>query len=137
MIGFFLLTAPIFGVVALGWGAARMRIIPAHSLEALGAFSFRFALPALAFRLIAIQPLNRVFDTTFFMGYLAGGSLLFAIVFGLGGGLKRDRLASAAARATTATVSNVGFLGPPIVLAFSVSAEQALLPWPSLSKSCC
>jgi hypothetical protein len=38
MIDFFWLTAPIFGVVALGWGATRMRIMPAHSLEALGVF---------------------------------------------------------------------------------------------------
>lgn len=118
MIGFFLLTSPIFGVVALGWGATRTRIMSARSLDALGAFSFRFALPALVFRLIAIQPLNRVFDATFFAGYLASGSLLFGIMLGFGLYLERGGLASAAARATTATVSNVGFLGPPIVLTF-------------------
>jgi predicted permease len=118
MIGFFLLTAPIFGVVALGWSATRMRLVSAASLEALGAFSFRFALPALVFRLIALQPLNRVFDGAFFAGYLASGSLLFSIVFGLSCYRRRRTLASAAARATTATVSNVGFLGPPIVLTF-------------------
>ena len=118
MIGFFLLTAPIFGVVALGWGATRMRMMSASSLDALGAFSFRFALPALVFRLIAVQPLNRAFDPAFFAGYLTSGSLLFFIVLGLGWYPKRDRLASVAARATTSTVSNVGFLGPPIVLTF-------------------
>jgi malonate transporter and related proteins len=118
MIGFFLLTAPIFGVVALGWGAMRMRIMSAPSLDALGAFSFRLALPALVFRLIAVQPLNRVFDPTFFAGYLASGGLLFCIVFGLGRYLYRDRVASAAAHATTAAVGNLGFLGPPIVLTF-------------------
>ncbi|MEH2510545.1 malonate transporter [Nitrobacteraceae bacterium AZCC 1564] len=118
MIGFFLLTVPIFGVVALGWGATRMRMMSADSLEALAAFSFRFALPALVFRLIAVQPLNRVFDVTFFAGYLASGSLLFSIVFGMSCYRKRSGLASAAARATTATVSNVGFLGPPVVLTF-------------------
>ncbi len=118
MIAFFLLTAPIFGVVALGWGATRTRIMSASSIDALGAFSFRFALPALVIRLIAVQPLNSVFNTTFFAGYLASGALLFAIVFGISCAVKRGKFASAAARATTATVSNVGFLGPPIVLTF-------------------
>lgn len=118
MIAFVLLSLPIFGVVALGWAAMRTRLAPPGALDALGAFAFRFALPALVFRLIAGQPLGRSFNAVFYGGYLASGGLIFAFVFGLSRILDRQAVAAAGARATTTTVSNLGFLGPPLMLAF-------------------
>jgi len=109
---------PIFGVVLLGWAATRGGITPAAALDALGIFSFRFALPALLFRLIARQSLDHSFNLTFYGGYLASGLLIFALVFGVSLALDRRAVASAGAHATTATFSNLGFLGPPLILAF-------------------
>jgi predicted permease len=117
VIAFVLLSLPVFGVVALGWAAARASLAPPGALDALGAFSFRFALPALVLRLVAEQPLDRAFNPAFYGGYLASGSIVFALVFGLSQLLDRQALTSAA-RATTTTVSNLGFLGPPLMLAF-------------------
>lgn len=117
MINFVLLSVPIFGIIALGWAATRARAVSSSALDALGAFSFRFALPALVLRLIAIQPLDRSFNGTFYGGYLASGSLVFALVFGLSYSLGRQTASTAGARATTASVSNLGFLGPPLMLA--------------------
>lgn len=118
MIGFFLLCVPIFGTIALGWAATKARFTSPAALDALGAFSFRFALPALVMRLIASEPLSRVFDPVFFFGYLASGSLVFALTFGVVRLVQRHDVAVAGAQATTATVSNLGFVGPPIMLAF-------------------
>lgn len=118
MITFVLLSLPIFGVVALGWAATRMQLVTAGALDALAGFSFRFALPALVFRLVATQSLGRSFNGIFYAGYLASGSLIFAFVFGFERILARQNPAVAGAGATTATVSNLGFLGPPLVLAF-------------------
>jgi malonate transporter len=118
MIDFVLLSLPIFGVIALGWAAVRARVTAPEALDALGAFAFNFALPALVFRLIAGQPFGRSFNPVFYAGYLASGGLLFAVVFGLSRILGRRAAATAGARATTTTVSNVGFLGPPLMLAF-------------------
>jgi len=123
MIAFLLSSLPIFGIVALGWAAIRMQLAPPSLRDALGAFSFRFALPALVFRLIAGQPLGRSFDPIFYVGYLASGGLIFALVFALSlifdrPACDRQAIAAAAARATTTTVSNLGFLGPPLMLAF-------------------
>ena len=115
---FFLLCLPIFAVVALGWAAAKMRFVPAGGTDALGAFSFRFALPALVLRLIAGGPLGQSFNPRFFVGYLASGSLIFTLMFIISHLVQRRAAATAGARATTATVSNLGFLGPPIVLTF-------------------
>jgi malonate transporter len=118
MIAFALLSLPIFGVVALGWAAIRTRVVTPGAIDALGAFSFYFALPALVFRLIASQPLDLSFNPVFYGGYLASGGLIFALVFGLSRTLGRQAVGIAGARATTTTVGNLGFLGPPLVLAF-------------------
>jgi predicted permease len=118
MIGFALLSLPIFGVVGLGWLAMWLRLTSPHALDALGAFSFRFALPALVFRLVAGQPLGRSFNPVFFAGYLAAGGLMFAAVFALSRVLDKQSAAAAGAHATTAAVGNLGFLGPTLMLAF-------------------
>jgi malonate transporter len=118
MIAFLLLSLPIFGVVALGFLATRAGFATQGALDALGFFSFRFALPALVLRLIAGQPLGRSFDPAFFGAYLASGGAIFALTLGLSMLLARCGIAEAAAWATTATVGNLGFLGPPLMLAF-------------------
>jgi malonate transporter len=118
MINFALLCLPIFGVVGLGWVAAQARLATSGLLDGLGAFSFRFALPALVFRMIAGQPLDRSFNALFYGGYLASGCLIFILIFGLSRILSQRSTAAAGAHATTATVSNLGFLGPPLGLAF-------------------
>lgn len=116
MIGFLLLSLPVVAIVVLGWAAVRFGWVSPEAGQALGAFSFRFALPALVLRLVASQPLAASFDPAFFGGYLASGSLVFALVFAASSRAGRPG-PIAAARATTATVSNLGFLGTPIVLA--------------------
>jgi predicted permease len=73
MIAFVLLSLPIFGVVALGRIATRMRLAPAGAIDALSAFAFYFALPALVLKLIAGRPLDRSFNPVFYSGYLASG----------------------------------------------------------------
>lgn len=118
MTDFLLLSFPVFGLVALGWAATWRDFADADALRALSGFSFRFALPALVFRMIAGQPLGHTFNPLFYGGYLASGTFVFLLVFGLSYFFGRSALAAAGARASTATVSNLGFLGPPLMLAF-------------------
>ncbi|MBI1218514.1 MAG: hypothetical protein GC186_08195 [Rhodobacteraceae bacterium] len=118
MIDFILLSLPVFGVVALGWLAMHLELTTAEALGALSLFSFRFALPALVFRLISSQPLGNSFNPLFYGGYLLSGGLVFSAVLGIGHFVGRQPLATASARASTATVSNLGFLGPPLMIAF-------------------
>lgn len=115
MISFLLLCTPVFALVALGWVAIAARLMPHSAIDVLGSFSFRFALPALVFQLIGREPLANLFEPAFFVGYLASGCLLFAFTFVA---FRKAQQARASARATTATVSNLGFLGPPLILAF-------------------
>jgi len=118
MISFFLLSLPIFAVIGVGWAATRTRLVAQGALDALNAFSFRFALPALLLRLIAGQPLRQSFNPEFYTGYLASGAIIFVLVLGTSRVVAARDLSTAAAHATTATVSNLGFLGPPLMLAF-------------------
>lgn len=118
MIGFFLLSLPVFGVIGMGWAATRAHLLAAGALDALNVFSFRFALPALVLRLIAGQPLRQSFNPAFYAGYLASGVAVFMVVLGVSRLSAVSTVAASGAYATTATVSNLGFLGPPLMLAF-------------------
>lgn len=118
MIAFALLSLPVFGVLVLGWIAVRSRLADAKTIEVLASFSFRFALPALVLRLIASQPLERSFNPGFFCGYLASGALVFLVVFGARLIAMPRGTAEAGACAAAASVSNLGFLGPPLMLAY-------------------
>src|SRR5882672_4059810 len=118
MVKFFLLSLPIFAVIGVGWAATRTRLVAQGALDALSAFSFRFALPALLVRLIADHPLRQSFNPEFYTGYLASGAIIFVLVFGTSCIVAARGPSTAGAHATTATVSNLGFLGPPLVLAF-------------------
>jgi predicted permease len=134
MIAFALLSLPMFGIVALGWAATWLHLVPSDALNALGTFSFRFALPALVFQLIASQPIGRLFNPIFYGGYLASGGFLFALVFGLSCLLQKNAIAAAGAHATTTTVSSLGFLGLPLVLAFLGQRATGPLAMASLAE---
>jgi len=122
MIGFFLLSLPVFGVIGVGWAATRAHLLASGALDTLNVFSFRFALPALVLRLIAGQPLRQSFNPAFYAGYLASGVVVFMLVLGVSrltaASTVASTVAAAGAHATAATVSNLGFLGPPLMLAF-------------------
>ncbi len=117
MIDFFLLSLPIFGIVAAGWAAASLGWVPAGTIDILGIFSVRFAVPALIASLISTQPLSVSFDTQFYFGYLFCGLNIFFMVFFISRVVNKNT-SIAAAHATTASLGNLGFLGPPIMLAF-------------------
>lgn len=111
------LTLPIFGLIGLGWTATRIRLTPPAALDALSAFAFRFALPALVFRLVGSRPPADSVNPAFYGGYLLGGTVVFGLAFVVSR-LLDGGAASAGAGATAATVGNLGFLGPPLMLAF-------------------
>jgi len=118
MISFVLLSLPVFAVAGVGFFGARSGLIGEVALDALGSFSFRFALPALVLRLIAAQPLDRTFNPSFFAAYLGSGGLVFVSVFLFTVIVSRVSVPVAGARSTAAAFSNLGFLGPPLLLTY-------------------
>jgi malonate transporter len=117
MLQFFLASSPIFAVVALGWAAARARLVGTEGLAAFAGYAFNLALPALVASLLSRQPLAQAFDPRFFAALLGAGAAVFAAVALLTAALCRPGLAVVGAHAQAATTGNLGFLGVPLLLA--------------------
>ena len=80
MLQFFLASSPIFAVVALGFAAARLRLVAPQGFSAFAAYAFNLALPALMTSMLARQPLGRAFEPRFFLALLAAGLAVFVAV---------------------------------------------------------
>jgi predicted permease len=137
MIGFLSLCLPIFAVVLVGLFAARLKLVSAAVVVAIGTFSFNVALPAMLLRLVGSQPLAESFQPEWFQGYLGACLAVFAIAMGIGllRGHTRQQSASLGA---AAAMGNVGYLAPPLLLpmlgqrvagpvAMSIMAEVAVI----------
>jgi malonate transporter and related proteins len=120
------LCLPIFAVIGLGWLATRARLAPPVMVEAVGAFSFHFALPALLLRLMAAQPLGSSFDPRFFAGYLGACLTVLFAAMGAAALLGGRARAPAAGLGVAAAFGNVGYLGPPLLL--SLMGDRASGP---------
>jgi malonate transporter len=112
-------TFPVFALIFLGFLGQRRRMLPSGAIEALNAFVFQFALPAMIFRIVATQPPASFADWRFIGGFLSASLLIY--------GLSRWRTRAAGpagpaggARATAfalhVTHGNVGYLGVPLAI---------------------
>ena len=118
---------PFFAIVALGYGAARFRVIWQSGLNGLNAYLFNFALPVMLFRGVATRDLSEVSDVrlAFVYGLTAitlflGAAVATARIFGL------DR-PSAIFHGFGAVQSNNGFLALPLMPALFGDAAIAPL----------
>ncbi|MBT0957385.1 AEC family transporter [Alphaproteobacteria bacterium KMM 3653] len=114
MLAIFLKTLPFFGVIALGYLAARRQFFNEAATAALTKFVFYFALSAMVFRFSANLNLADVLDWTFVFAYLAATMLVYILATGVGmwRGLP---VAEVAVESQCAVIGNVGFLGLPML----------------------
>lgn len=125
MLAVFLKTLPFFGLIGLGWLAARTRFFPEAGAAWLTKFVFYFALSAMLFRFAAGLDLAALFDPRFLIAYLAGSGLVWII--GLMAGRARGLdLPEAAMEAQCCMIGNTGFLGVPLLVA--LLGERAVGP---------
>ncbi|MCQ0969439.1 AEC family transporter (plasmid) [Paracoccus sp. TK19116] len=125
MLAVFLKTLPFFGLIGLGWIAARTRVFPTEGAVWLTRFVFYFALSAMLFRFAAGLDLGALFDPRFVMAYLVGSALVWAI--GMAVARWRGlRLREAAMEAHCTMTGNTGFLGVPMLVV--LLGERAVGP---------
>ena len=113
----FNLVAPFFGLILLGFAIGRYKQIPESGLAWMQFFLIYVALPPMFYRLIADKPLAELANWGFIAGTTLSTFLIFTLAFVLA--LKRSggSLPDSVVQGMAGAYSNVGYMGPPLVVA--------------------
>ncbi len=128
-VGLFNLLFPFFGVVALGVVFAKVAKVPEAGLAWMQLFLIYLALPCLFFRLISDKPISELANWPFIAGTTLSTALAFALSF-LAGRLNGLRPPETVLGAVAGSYSNIGYMGPPMILGLlgpAASAPVALI----------
>lgn len=107
---------PVFSLVLMGYGAARLRWFPVHAVGGLTAFMFNFAVPILLFHTLATTKLPAEIPWKLFGSYYLSMLVIFALGAMVAVVLSRRSLEAAAIIGFTAGFSNTVLFGIPIIL---------------------
>ncbi len=124
-------TFPFFGLVLLGWVAARRGWLPLEAIPGLNQFVLYFALPCMLLRFAAGTPIARMIDPGVFGTWLACALVMVGLAVALarrrdGHGHRRIGWDDAAFGALVATFPNSGFMGVPLLV--DLLGPQAAAP---------
>ncbi|MDQ2695617.1 MAG: AEC family transporter, partial [Pseudomonadota bacterium] len=102
---------PVFGILLLGYGAARSGVIDDAAVRGLSLFAFTFAIPCLLFRSMVQAELPPALPWGFLGAYYLGAFASFALGMAAGGLLFGRRLDEQGVIGFVASFSNTGLLG--------------------------
>ncbi|MBW9087454.1 AEC family transporter [Rhizobium wenxiniae] len=126
MIDVVALLLPFFGLILIGYVAARATGQPLEALGWLNTFIIYAALPALFFKLVSRTPIGELTRIDFILGEIAAVYLVFAVAFLTGYVLRRNSFEDCTIQSFTAAYGNIGYMGPGLaLLAFG---EKAAVP---------
>ncbi len=117
---------PIFGVMALGALAVKLRVLNQGGVHGLVLFVFNFAIPLLLFRTLAVTELPEDIRWSFLLSFYVGSFAVFAVGMAAGKAFFRRDLADQAIFGMGAGFSNTVLMGIPIL--FTVFGPEATLP---------
>jgi|TARA_Y100000310_G_scaffold301127_1_gene337313 hypothetical protein len=107
---------PVFGLVILGYLAARMGWFEESGIKGLSSFVFNFAIPVMLFRTLATTALPQEMPWRFLGSYYLSGIALFVAAMLLGRTVFHQQVKSAGIFAMAGAYSNVVLLGIPLIL---------------------
>ena len=120
------LILPLFGLILLGYIAARITRQPIEALGWLNTFIIYLALPALFFRLLSKTPVEQLASWSFIAADVGVTFSIFAMTFAFGLIGSRGKVAEATIQGLAGAYGNIGYMGPAIAtLAFG---ERAAIP---------
>jgi predicted permease len=120
------LLLPFFGLILIGYIAARITKQPAEALGWLNTFIIYAALPALFFKLVSQTPIEQLTRVDFIVTDIAATYSIFLLVFLVGRVLRRNSLADSTIQAFAGAYGNIGYMGPG--LALLALGEKAAVP---------
>ena len=122
--GLFNLLSPFFGLILLGVVCGKRAGLDEAGLAGLQFFLIYLALPCLFFRLTAAKPIDEFANGWFVLGTTLSTAGVFAVSLGVS--LRRGgRLAGGVMGGLAGAYSNIGYMGPPLVLSFLGPAAAA------------
>jgi malonate transporter and related proteins len=117
---------PLFGLIALGFIAARFKMFPAEGASGLSRFAFDFAIPALLFRNLVHVDQPQASPFLLWVTYYGALAINWVLASMVAAQLPGFGARSAAVAAMASCFSNLVFLGLP--LSVSAFGSEAALP---------
>ncbi|OCW56527.1 AEC family transporter [Hoeflea olei] len=120
------LVLPFFGLILLGYVAARITKQPHEAMGWLNTFIIYVSLPALFFKLLSRTPVEQLARWDYVLTSMAVTFSIFAVVFAAAFLIRRSSMAEATVQGLAGAYGNIGYMGPGIaILAFG---EPAAVP---------
>lgn len=118
------LLLPFFGLIVIGIVAGKVAKLPVDGLAWMRFFLVYLSLPCLFFRLVADKPIAEIANANFALLTTAATALSFGLAF-LMVALATKRMPAAVLGGVAGSYSNIGYMGPPLVLSFLGSSADA------------
>ncbi|KKX33813.1 AEC family transporter [Rhizobium sp. LC145] len=109
------LLLPFFGLILIGYLAARITRQPAEALGWMNTFIIYAALPALFFKLVSRTPIEDLARIDFIATDIAATYLVYAALF-LIAWLRRNSFGDSTIQAFAGAYGNIGYMGPGLAL---------------------
>ncbi|MBP2445966.1 putative permease [Rhizobium leguminosarum] len=110
------LLLPFFGLILIGYAAAKATKQPAEALGWLNTFIIYAALPALFFKLVSRTPIEELTRVDFIVTDIAATYAVFILLFAIGRVLRGNSLADCTIQSFTGAYGNIGYIGSRLAL---------------------
>jgi malonate transporter and related proteins len=111
------LALPYFGLIFLGYAAARWRSIPDAGLAWMDFFILYLALPALFYRILAKTPFEELNNIPFVVATTLATCTAFFASFAIAVVIRRGQMPEATMAGLAGSYGNIGYMGPGLALA--------------------
>lgn len=108
---------PFLGLIACGFGAAKLRLVPARAVTGLKIFVTYFALPAWFFQLVAETPFSQLPDWSFLITTTFATYCAFALAFSFGALINGGDVPEATVKGLIGSYANIGYMAPALTVA--------------------
>lgn len=110
------LLLPFFGLILIGYIAARITRQPAEALGWLNTLIIYAALPALFFKLVSRTPIEDLTRVDFIVTDIGATYAVFILLFAIGRFVRGNSLADCTIQSFAGAYGNIGYMGPGLAL---------------------